>query len=191
MDLSITKLNHHPQDMILQSFQMVLFSYTDIRAGAATHGQMSSWTLQSLSNIGLQVFAASQAAGTQYEIDARLWEGVQLDKSVVPDFATCNLGRRYELEILMGWQCRSGEHAGRVFFVQLRTPVRITSGLRPGRDLAKRDSVLVADKVQLPHTLVVEDAQDGFYAPPTYDAAVRSAVEDGLKGFESRTAGGW
>jgi hypothetical protein len=29
----------------------------------------------------------------------------------------------------------SGEHAGRVFFVQVRTPVRITSGILFGKQL--------------------------------------------------------
>ncbi|KAF9697939.1 hypothetical protein EKO04_004202 [Ascochyta lentis] len=179
LNLSVTRLNDHPQDMYLQSFQMLLVGYTDIRAGATTHGQMSFWTLQSLSNIGLQVFESSDASGTQHHIDPNLWSDVELDESVVPDFSTCNLVRRYELEILMGWQCRSGEHAGRVFFVQVRTPVRISSGLSPGRLRAKGEAGLLKDDTQPSQSLRHEEPRVMHrvsYAPPTYDEAVRASV---------------
>lgn len=188
MDLSVIRLNHHPQDLYLQSFQMLLVGYTDIQAGAASHGQMTFWTLQSLSNIGLQIFAASDASGTQREINSRFWDSVVLDDSVVPDFETCNLARRYELEVLMGWQCRSGEHAGRVFFVQVRTPVRISSGILPRRQRNKAASGSTKDDLQL--TTGYHESQ-GSLAPPTYDEAVRAAVNDGLKGFGIRNASGW
>lgn len=200
MGLCVTKLNQHPQDLYLQSFQMLLVGYTDIRAGTATHGQMSFWTLQSLSNIGLQVFTASDASGTRRHIDPRLWTGVTLDDSVVPQFATCNLERRYELEVLMGWQCQSGEHAGRVFFVQARSPVRISSGMLPRKRLEKTDPRFSKDDVpSMPscreqQSLSKNDLRKSYIgscAPPTYDEAVRTAVENGLKGFEARSAGGW
>jgi hypothetical protein len=189
MTLSVTKLNHHPQDLFLQSFQMLLVGYTDIQAGTATHGQMRFWTLQSLSNIGLRVFAASDTSGTQHDVNSRLWDNITLDDSVVPDFATCNIERRYELEILMGWQCRSGEHAGRIFFVQVRTPVHISSGIQHSRQLQK-DNVWTGREEVEGVTLLHND-ESGFSAPPTYDEAVRTTVRDGLEGFEMRSANGY
>jgi|SRR5690242_113876 len=200
MDLSVTKLNRHPQDLYLQSFQVLLVGYTDIRAGAATHGHMSFWTLQSLSNIGLHVFSASDPPQTQRKIDPKLWSNVTLDDSVVPDFVTCNLERRYELEVLMGWQCQSGEHAGRVFFVQVRTPVRIASGIKPSEPTKKKifpgynsyPQITTSSKEM--RDLANEELQ-GVYdrsgAPPTYDQAVRAAVDDGMRTYESKSTGGW
>ncbi|KAH6621871.1 hypothetical protein C7974DRAFT_414556 [Boeremia exigua] len=191
MDLSITKLNQHPQNLYLQSFQMLLVGYTDIRAGTATHGHMSFWTLQSLSNVGLQIFSASDPSGKQSKIDSRLWDNVVLDESVVPDFATCNLERRYELEILMGWQCQSGEHAGRVFFVQLRTPVRIASGILPSIQTEKkvlsgseRCSQIVPECKEVGALEHVESprVRASLYAPPTYDEAVRTTANRGRRG---------
>lgn len=179
--------------MYLQSFQMLLVGYTDIRAGAATHGQMTFWILQSLSNLGLQVFTGADASGTQQHVNSRLWDSVTLDEGIVPDFTTCNLERRYELEILMGWQCQSGEHAGRVFFVQVRTPVRISSGLSRGRESEKRDSVLVKDKLQpsqISSSEEMRSIQGDFYAPPTYGEAVRVATYDRLTGLEIKNACG-
>lgn len=194
MELSVMRLNNHPQDLYLQSFQMLLVGYTDIQAGAATHGRMTFWTLQSLSNIGLQVFAASDASGTEHNISPKFWDGIVLDDSVVPDFETCNLKRRYEIEVLMGWQCRSGEHAGRVFFVQVRTPVHISSGIVSGKQHVKtaygstQDDLILVQGYGGVQSLRNEQR---FSAPPTYDEAVRTAVNDGLKGFEMRNAGGW
>ncbi|KAF2821138.1 hypothetical protein CC86DRAFT_109709 [Ophiobolus disseminans] len=200
MDLSVTKLNEHPQELYLQSFQMLLVGYTDVRAGAVTHGHMSFWTLQSLSNIGLQVFTASDASGAKRTIDSRLWDGVTLDGSVVPHFATCNLERRYELEVLMGWQCKSGEHAGRVFFVQARKPVRISSGMqrtrqseKPSATRAEDDLTVMADykKAYSPRDEESRRMCARLSEPPSYNEAIRTVVENGLKGFETRNAGGW
>lgn len=200
MHLSVTKLNRHPQDLYLQSFQVLLVGYTDIRAGAATHGHMSFWTLQSLSNIGLHVFSASDPPGLQRDIDPKLWDNITIDNSVVPDFATCNLERRYELEVLMGWQCQSGEHAGRVFFVQVRTPVHIASGIRPSEQIEKTSlsgyegfSQFIPGCKEIRPSSNEESqrvcAQLG--APPTYDEAVRAAVNNGLGNYEVKNAGGW
>ncbi|KAJ4984958.1 arrestin [Stagonosporopsis vannaccii] len=195
MHLSVTKLNQHPQDLYLQSFQVLLVGYTDIRAGAATHGHMSFWTLQSLSNLGLHVFSASDPPGMQRDIDPKLWENITLDTSVVPDFVTCNLERRYELEVLMGWQCQSGEHAGRVFFVQVRTPVRIASGMRSA-ELIEKASFSVCESHSQSITSCKEtrahsddEAQKAYArlgAPPTYDQAVREALDDGEVRFETK-----
>ena len=178
MDLSVTKLNEHPQKLYLQSFQMLLVGYTNVRAGAATHGHLSFWTLQSLSNIGLQVFTASDASGAKRTIDSKLWDGITLDDSVVPHFATCNLQRRYKLEVLMGWQCQSGEHAGRVFFVQARTPVRISSGIQRSRQSAKseawtEDDLAVNADFEMSQSLRSEGSCARYSAPPTYDEVVK------------------
>lgn len=200
MDLSVTKLNQHPQDLYLQSFQVLLVGYTDIRAGGTTHGHMSFWTLQSLSNIRSQVFSASDPPETHRVINPNLWDSVILDESVVPNFVACNLERRYELELLMGWQCRKGEHVGRVFFVQVRTPVQISSGVRPSEQVEKTSSseprnnapsMLKRKEPGIPSNEESRKTFVGIEAPPTYDEAVRSAVNAGLGAFEKKNAGSW
>jgi hypothetical protein len=169
---------------------MLLVGYTDIIAGAATHGEMKFWTLHSLSNIGMPIFAASDTPGAQHNIDSRLWGDVTLDDTVVPNFATCNLERRYELELLMGWQCRSSGHDGRVFFVQVRTPVRISSGILPRERLDKKDSYSLEDCPPATPSGAQPrfKDEDGFPAPPTYDEAIRTTVRNGLEGFTMRDA---
>lgn len=199
MDISVKKLAQHSHELYLQSFQMILVGYTDIRAGATTHGYMSFWTLRSLSNLGLRIFTADDACGVEHWVDSKLWDGVKLDDSIVPDFASCNLERRYELEVLLGWQCRSGEHAGRVFFVQARTPVRVSSGIQRSIQIGKPLATWAGDDIagtvdrEKSHVLSDEElrkTRTRFSAPPTYDEAVRTAVKNRLEGCTTSNAAG-
>lgn len=200
MDISVKKLNQHPLELYLQSFQMLLVGYTDIRAGAATHGSMSFWTLRSLSNLGFQIFTADDASQAKYPINSKLWDDVTLDDSIVPNFASCNLERRYELEVLMGWQCKSGQHEGRLFFVQARTPVRISSGIQSSTKSGKavatwaKNGISGTADCEMLQSLGSEESRRAcafISAPPTYDEAVRTTVDKGLRGFTMRNAAGW
>ncbi|OAG17026.1 hypothetical protein CC77DRAFT_1098047 [Alternaria alternata] len=140
--LSISKLNEFAYSLYLQSFQMLLVGYTDIKAKgpSLTNTQISCWTIQSMSNLGLPVLHYSESVGTEKYIDRSLWEGEALPDTIVPSFDSCGLARRYELDISMGFQCRdTKDQAGRILLVQLRTPVHVSSGIRPGRKLESGD----------------------------------------------------
>lgn len=106
--LSISKLNEFAYSLYLQSFQMLLVGYTDIKAKgpSLTNTQISCWTIQSMSNLGLPVLHYSESVGTEKYIDRSLWEGEALPDTIVPSFDSCGLARRYELDISMGFQCR-------------------------------------------------------------------------------------
>ena len=107
INIDIEKLVGHESDLYLQSFQALLVGYTDVRVGATTRVQMAFWMIQSLSNLGLKVFSSDDEEGTVNEIDPALWGDKPLHGSVVPSFQSCNLERRYELELLLGFQCNS------------------------------------------------------------------------------------
>jgi len=111
MRLSVKKLFSLPYDLYLQSFQMLLMGYTNIQAGTATSEPMNCWTIQSLSNLGHSIFHEDEEdeLGTEHEVNPKLWEGKRMPGDVVPTFEGCNLGRRYELEIMMGFQCRGSK----------------------------------------------------------------------------------
>lgn len=115
MRLSISKQNPIPHDLYLQSFQMLLVGYTDIRVGAppaTTDTQMSCWTIQSISNLGLPVMGGSEDVGVEKEIDRAFWEGDRLPDVIVPSFEACGVKRRYEVDISLGLQCRGTEVRG-------------------------------------------------------------------------------
>ncbi|KAF2847219.1 hypothetical protein T440DRAFT_214905 [Plenodomus tracheiphilus IPT5] len=148
MRLTIQKLNPYPSDILLQSFQMLLVGYTDICVGTTESTQMSSHTIQSLSNLNMAIFPAFEEVGMIHVVDSGLWEGKTLPGFMVPSFESCGLERRYELEVSMGFQCRGEEgKAGRVLLVQLRTPVRISSGIHPDRRLYDKSEISIGDEV--------------------------------------------
>jgi hypothetical protein len=106
--LSISKLNEFAYSLYLQSFQMLLVGYTDVKAKGPSlmNTQISCWTIQSMSNLGLPVLHYSESVSTEKYIDRSLWEGEALPDAIVPSFDSCGLARRYELDISMGFQCR-------------------------------------------------------------------------------------
>ncbi|KAH7130827.1 hypothetical protein B0J11DRAFT_603219 [Dendryphion nanum] len=200
MRLSVKKMNLFPTDLYLQSFQILLVGYTDVRAGNVAHGEMTFWMIQSLSNINMKICAGEDGLGETREIDQVLWEGKPLPNAVVPSFTSCNIQRRYELEILMGFQC--GSPKSRVLFVQLRTPVQIFSGLRPGRRLSIADmESFNADSAYSPstdcfengivynrvHGLLHDRGSPHSYGdnpppstPPTYEEAIEEKFRNSL-----------
>jgi hypothetical protein len=106
MSLNIRKTAIFSGSLFLQSFQMLLIGYTDIGTQTDTHVETESWMIQSLSNLNIHVSDADSTEGSEIAIDSGLWRGKPLPLSVIPSFKTCNVGRRYQLEISMGLQCQ-------------------------------------------------------------------------------------
>ncbi|KAJ4292463.1 hypothetical protein N0V90_009125 [Kalmusia sp. IMI 367209] len=185
MRLTTKKLHDSPQSLYLSSFQLLLFAYTDIRAGSASSGQMSCWTIQSLSNLGLELAPATDEQ--EYDIDPMLWHDKCIPETAVPSFEGCNMARRYEVEILLGLQCREPGNgkSGRISVVQLRVPVRIGSGLVPGRKLSdvENEEVPLALEVWNDGEIGQRSSRSGFGdkdafpAPPTYEEAMKRSKE--------------
>ncbi|KAH7068204.1 hypothetical protein BKA63DRAFT_494864 [Paraphoma chrysanthemicola] len=196
MHLDVTQLNSTSHDLYLQSFQMLILGYTDIRVGTATHTDLSRWTVASRSNLERKLFSAHAELGSDCHINSDLWEGKNVDTAVVPSFEACGVARRYEVEILMGFQCKGGatDKVGRVLFVQLRTPMRISSGLyvhqrfSMARHAETRDSY-IGNEAGVPSYVANglrytgRDECDGCVVgemqqfPPTYDEAVRVGID--------------
>ncbi|KAH7351490.1 hypothetical protein BKA66DRAFT_598310 [Pyrenochaeta sp. MPI-SDFR-AT-0127] len=187
MRLSVKKMHEGSYTLYLTSFQLLLFGYTDIRAGSVSTGQMSCWTLQSLSNLGLELIPEGDTQ--ECDIGSALWHDKCIPEEAVPTFDACNLARRYEVEILVGLQCwgKENERGGRVSVVQLRVPVQIGSGIAPGRKMSDvKEGVPVAANIcnigaleQKPSTSALGDENE-IPAPPTYDEAVNGMVRSGL-----------
>jgi hypothetical protein len=107
MSLNVKRISSFPGSLLLQSFQMLLIGYTEIGSRTATHVETGSWMIQSLSSLNLHISDADDAEGSEMTIGNELWGAQSLPMSVIPSFKTCNLCRRYELEISMGFQCEA------------------------------------------------------------------------------------
>ncbi|KAF2703096.1 hypothetical protein K504DRAFT_495768 [Pleomassaria siparia CBS 279.74] len=186
MSLGIKKRTDYQGTLHLQSFQTLLVGYTDIGGQFTEQSQVEFWMVQSVSNINLQISNAHDAVDSERYVHEELWEGKPLPMSVIPSFKSCNVERRYELEISMGLQCEAPR--GRVKFVQLLLPVRIFSGILPGRDIdgekshenhtssfddpCQVNTLLPSNRSVLSGDTLVP----GFGPPPTYVEAVSNAA---------------
>ncbi len=100
--LMAKKLNDSPDTIFLQMLQIELIAYTKILAHDLTRQENSSWVVMSRSNMGLALGQPSDAPGTEWTLDPKLWSTLPLPNSVAPSFETCNIERTYELEVRVG-----------------------------------------------------------------------------------------
>ena len=98
----VKKLNETTEILYLSSFQIVLIGFTNIRAYDLSRTESSSWVIASKANLHVALGTPSTPANTDMEIDRTLWSTTPLLNSVCPTFETCNMSRRYELEIRIG-----------------------------------------------------------------------------------------
>ncbi|KAJ5312965.1 hypothetical protein PENANT_c018G09266 [Penicillium antarcticum] len=151
-------------DMIfLQMLQIELISYTKILAHDLTRTESNSWVLMSRSNMNTALGNPDDAVGTDWTIDANLWNRVPLPNSVAPSFETCNIERSYELEIRVGLtHGNAHEMKPQLIVLPLRMPVRVFSGIAPPQALldAMAAASLQPASKQKPHPNLPTEAGD-------------------------------
>ena len=116
----------------MRLFQVMLAGYTEIRAHDLRRTEQSSWVMTSKANLSIPLVNADESDKKEVEIDSRIWSSISLPNTVPPSFETCNLTRRYELEISVGLAYGSvGDIKPEMTVQQLRMPVDVYSGIRP------------------------------------------------------------
>lgn len=116
--LLLRRLNQSTGTLFLHSLQITLTGITDIRAQQIAREERGTWMLFSRTNIGQAILSAKQTAGMQDEdlvIDLQNagWRQSLLPNSVAPSFETCNIKRRYELDVEVGIGWGDGDSAAR------------------------------------------------------------------------------
>ena len=100
--LLVRKLNESAEQVFLMSLQVQLFGQTEVRAMDISRTETSTWVLMSLTGLSLPVGSPSDPLRTESLIDSKLWDRIPLPNTVAPSFHTCNLTRKYELEVRVG-----------------------------------------------------------------------------------------
>ena len=98
----IKQLNARVDPLYLQTLQIELIGYTQVRAEDAVRNETHSWVITSLSNMEHAIGAPADDVGTETEISNKFWEGRPLPNTVAPSFVTCNITRTYELQVSVG-----------------------------------------------------------------------------------------
>lgn len=128
----------------------------------------------------------------EWKLPSQLWDGIPLPNTVAPSFETCNISRKYELEIRIGLAHGTADGVRPELVVSpLRLPVQVYSGVAPPAQLlramtqgaqppgtarpseAKVDKAPASQTSQTPHTPIQDygsfPAPAGTIVPPPPD----------------------
>lgn len=100
--LIVRKTNESPEQTFLMSLQVALIGTTEVRALDVKRTETSQWIMMSLQGLAIPIGSASDKVGTETLVDGTLWKSIPLPNTVAPSFHTCNLTRRYEVEVRVG-----------------------------------------------------------------------------------------
>lgn len=98
----LKKLNESPEQTFLMSLQVHLYGYTEVRAADVSRTEANTWVLASLSDLAIPIGSPNDKIRTESVVDDTLWQNITLPNTVAPSFHTCNLTRKYELEVKVG-----------------------------------------------------------------------------------------
>jgi hypothetical protein len=96
------KTDQSTESVFLVSLQVHLFGSTEVRAQDVVRTETSTWVLMSLNGLSIPIITGSDEVRKETTVDNALWDGIPLPNTVAPSFHTCNLTRRYELEVRVG-----------------------------------------------------------------------------------------
>ncbi|KAI1196886.1 hypothetical protein F5X97DRAFT_303785 [Nemania serpens] len=89
-----------PQEQVhLTALEIALVGYTHVRVANLEKVERTTWVVVSALNLSIALGSPTDPADTEFEVPSTLWASHRLPNTVAPSFRTCNLMRRYELEV--------------------------------------------------------------------------------------------
>ncbi|KAE8146739.1 hypothetical protein BDV25DRAFT_161929 [Aspergillus avenaceus] len=163
----VSKLSESYETIFLQMLQIELIGYTHMQAHDLRRAETGSWVIFSRSNMAIPLGRGGDPVGTEWNIDANMWNCIPLPSSVAPTFETCNVSRTYELEVRVGLSHGSvGNMKPQLIVLPLRMPVKIYSGIAPPKALL--DAMAAGGHIQSAESpsLPSRPSQDTSGPPP-------------------------
>jgi hypothetical protein len=97
------KLVDSPEELFLVSFEMVLIGITEIRCHNIFNRRVNNWIVASSPSLNIPLTSSpTDEIGKELVLPDEIWRNKPLPNTIAPSFVTCNLVRRYELEIKLG-----------------------------------------------------------------------------------------
>lgn len=97
------RLVDNSDQLYIVSFEMNLIGVTEIKARGLVNKKINRWVVVANPTAEIPLnFAPDDGVGKEFVIPDELWKNKSLPNTVAPSFATCNLSRKYELEIKVG-----------------------------------------------------------------------------------------
>ncbi|KAK7215550.1 hypothetical protein V2G26_003553 [Clonostachys chloroleuca] len=97
------KLVPSPEEVFLVSFEMILHGITEVRCHNIYNRRVNKWVVASNAQLNVPLTSSpDDEVGKETILPDDLWKDMALPNTVSPSFVSCNLVRRYELEIKLG-----------------------------------------------------------------------------------------
>jgi len=136
------KLADCPEQLTLASFQMDLIGITEVRTHNLIDRKINRWVVVSNASLDIPLTSGPNAVvGSELPVPDSLWKDKPLPNTVAPSFVTCNLSRRYEVELKLGvcWgKAKSGfisNHPQTIYLPLHFASVQVFSGITPPPEL--------------------------------------------------------
>lgn len=186
LKVMVEKTSDSSATLYLSMLQIELIGFTDVRAQDLSRTETGSWIIMSQANINLPLENLSDKSDGRIKIPSRFWDNIPLPNTVTPTFETCNLSRKYELEVRIGITHGMADGVRpELAVLPLRLPVQVYSGVAPPQQLLNRMNTKPTSGATLtplkPHASQQAAAspitpvqyhsppQTGSYAPPPQD----------------------
>ncbi|KAF3058019.1 hypothetical protein GL218_05791 [Daldinia childiae] len=158
------------QQVYLTALEIVLVGYTLVRVHHLENTERTSWVILSAPQVSPPIALFDNPhdiVDAEFEVPPTLWKDRRLPNTIAPSFRTCNIARRYEIEIKLTLSWGQPLPASNPFssHKQAQRPNAIADPLYPPQ-LGTAGAVMFGD------------------APPSYD----EAMADSLAGPAARPA---
>ncbi|KIY02360.1 uncharacterized protein Z520_02498 [Fonsecaea multimorphosa CBS 102226] len=128
----VEKLNDSSATAFLKMLQIELTGYTHVRALDLERTETTKWPLMSQANMNMPLGNPTEKGRKEWKLPSRLWDDYPLPNTVCPSFDTCNISRRYELEVTVGLaHAMASGVRPELMVLPLRLPVLVYSGIAP------------------------------------------------------------
>ncbi|KAI1365772.1 hypothetical protein F5Y08DRAFT_303136 [Xylaria arbuscula] len=136
------KLVSTQEQVHLTALEIALVGYTHVRVANVEKIEQTRWIVVSALNLSVPLGSANDPVDTEFEIPSAPWATQRLPNTVAPSFRTCNLIRRYELEmkITLNWGLPGAGKSSGLLPQAISLPltmskVEVYSGIKPPAQL--------------------------------------------------------
>ncbi|KAJ8121389.1 hypothetical protein ONZ43_g2145 [Nemania bipapillata] len=136
------KLAQSEEQVHLTALEIRLVGYTHMRVSNFEKIEQTRWVVVSAPSLSIALGSPTSPVDTEFEVPSTLWAAQRLPNTVAPSFRTCNLSRRYELQIMLGlsWGLRGAGKSGGMLPQVISLPltmskIEVYSGIKPPAQL--------------------------------------------------------
>lgn len=138
--LIVKKLVNNPQQVFLTSLQMDLIGTTTLSAHGQVLRKNNRWIIASNPQLEIPLITPTAEVGAEIVVPDEIWSQKPLPNTVAPSFTSCNISRRYEIQILA--TLRLGKKNGKAIPETITLPlhfanVEVYSGIKPPKELVE------------------------------------------------------